>query len=290
MLKVGDFSKLAHVTVKALRHYDEIGLLKPVWIDRFSGYRYYALSQLPRLNRILALKDLGFSLAEIRDLLEEELPASRLREIFIQKQADLEQRVVKDQARLQWVAKRLEEIDRKGYLPLHEMALKPILMTNPLRKENDMEPKMIEMPAFDVVGVRYYGKNEHQEISGLWGEFNKRAGEIKHVKPKSAAYGICLMVPDAPSGEFEYVASFAVDPAEDVPEGMVTRHIPVHKYAVFTHNGSLDKLRDTYNYIYQVWAPQSGYELTGDIDFEYYDEDFKDFAPDSKFYIYVPVK
>lgn len=290
MLKVGDFSKLASVTVKALRHYDEIGLLKPVWIDRFSGYRYYAMSQLPRLNRILALKDLGFSLAQIKDLLDEELPTGRLREIFHQKQAELTQRLAKDQKRLQWVAERLEEIERQGYLPLNEMALKPILIPSPLRKDHDMEPKIIEMPAFDIVGMRYYGKNQNQEISELWEQFNKRASEIKQVKPGSAAYGICLMVPDAPAGEFEYVASFSVDSTKDIPEGMVARHVPAHRYAVFTHTGPLDKLRDTYNYIYQVWAQQSGYELTGDIDFEYYDEDFKDFAPDSKFYIYVPVK
>ncbi len=53
MLKIGDFSKLAHVSIKTLHHYDELGLLKPVHIDRFSGYRYYGLEQLATLNRIL---------------------------------------------------------------------------------------------------------------------------------------------------------------------------------------------------------------------------------------------
>ncbi|MEJ2047981.1 MAG: MerR family DNA-binding transcriptional regulator, partial [Dehalococcoidia bacterium] len=47
MLKIGDFSRLSRVTVKALRYYDEIGLLKPVEVDRFTGYRYYSLDQLP---------------------------------------------------------------------------------------------------------------------------------------------------------------------------------------------------------------------------------------------------
>ncbi len=61
MFKIGDFSKLAQVSDKTLRYYAQLGLLKPVWVDRFSGYRYYTLEQLPRLNRILALKDLGFS-------------------------------------------------------------------------------------------------------------------------------------------------------------------------------------------------------------------------------------
>ncbi len=58
MFKIGDFSRLSQVTVKALRYYDELGLLKPTHVDRFTGYRYYSATQLPRLNRILALKDL----------------------------------------------------------------------------------------------------------------------------------------------------------------------------------------------------------------------------------------
>ena len=58
MIKIGDFSKLSLVSVKTLRYYDEVGLLAPVETDRSSGYRYYSLDQLPRLHRILALKDL----------------------------------------------------------------------------------------------------------------------------------------------------------------------------------------------------------------------------------------
>ena len=62
MLKIGDFARTARVTVKTLRFYAREGLLCPVYVDRFSGYRYYDIDQLPRLNRILALKDLGFTL------------------------------------------------------------------------------------------------------------------------------------------------------------------------------------------------------------------------------------
>ena len=79
MLKIGDFSKLAQVSVKTLRYYGQLGLLKPAWTDRFTSYRYYALDQLPRLNRILALKDLGFSLEQIRRLLRDDLSAAELR-------------------------------------------------------------------------------------------------------------------------------------------------------------------------------------------------------------------
>ena len=80
MIRIGDFSKLSRVSIKALRLYDEMGLLKPVDVDRFTGYRYYEFDQLPRLYRILALKDLGFSLEEIGRLLEGNCLSSRCAE------------------------------------------------------------------------------------------------------------------------------------------------------------------------------------------------------------------
>lgn len=71
MLKIGAFSKLSRVSVRMLRHYDEMGLLKPAQIDRFTDYRYYREDQLPIVCRITALKDMGFSLADIVKILEE---------------------------------------------------------------------------------------------------------------------------------------------------------------------------------------------------------------------------
>ncbi|MCI1930491.1 MAG: MerR family transcriptional regulator [Clostridia bacterium] len=69
MLKIGDFSKLSRVSIRMLRYYDEIGLLNPVMIDEFTGYRYYSEEQLPIVGRITALKDMGFGLASIHDIL-----------------------------------------------------------------------------------------------------------------------------------------------------------------------------------------------------------------------------
>ena len=65
MIKIGDFARLGQVSVVTLRHYDDIGLLKPVRVDSFTGYRYYSIEQLNHLNRILTLKDLGFSLDQV---------------------------------------------------------------------------------------------------------------------------------------------------------------------------------------------------------------------------------
>ena len=70
MLKIGEFSKLSRVSVRMLRYYDAIGLLKPAETDRFTDYRYYSEAQLPVVCRITALRDMGFPLAEVRALLE----------------------------------------------------------------------------------------------------------------------------------------------------------------------------------------------------------------------------
>jgi DNA-binding transcriptional MerR regulator len=110
MLSIGDFSQLGQVTVRTLRLYDELNLLKPARVDRFSGYRYYSIDQLPRLNRILMLKDLDFSLEQIARLLKNNLSADHLREMLSVKQQELERELQESEARLARVATRLRQI------------------------------------------------------------------------------------------------------------------------------------------------------------------------------------
>jgi len=125
MLKIGDFSKLARVTVKTLHHYESMGLLKPAWIDRFSGYRYYTLQQLPLLNRILALKDLGFSLEEIGSMIKQEVSVPELRGLLTKKHTELEQRVMAEQRRLEMVAIRLDQMECEPDLDRFPVVIKP---------------------------------------------------------------------------------------------------------------------------------------------------------------------
>ena len=90
MLKIGEFSKLSRVSVRMLRHYAEIGLLKPAAIDRFTDYRYYREDQLPIAGRIAALKDMGFSLADIVRILEVYDDCEKLEPFFSARQKELE--------------------------------------------------------------------------------------------------------------------------------------------------------------------------------------------------------
>lgn len=125
MLKIGEFAALARISVRMLRHYDELGLLKARYVDHESGYRYYALEQLSRLNRILALKDLGLALEDIKRLLDDDLNADEIRGMLKLKQAQLSQHIRDEQARLGRVESRLRYIEQEGMLPQTEVVLKP---------------------------------------------------------------------------------------------------------------------------------------------------------------------
>jgi len=115
MFKIGDFSRIGQVTIQALRHYDEIGLLKPNDIDTNTGYRYYSLESLPRLNRILALKSLGLSLEDIKSILESDVSFHELNaklemklQELRQQQQDTEAQIIRVRTRLNWIEKEHE--------------------------------------------------------------------------------------------------------------------------------------------------------------------------------------
>ena len=454
MIKIGDFSKLAHVSIKTLHHYDDLGLLKPVHVDRYSGYRYYEIGQLPRLNRILALKDLGLSLEQVTELLREDLSTAEIRGMLRLKQVELATHVEEEQARLLRVEQRLRQLENSDQVPCNEVAVKAVpaqtalvaqvvaaseeglwlareslhaliqktleaarlrpvtpwfalfddlpyretdleltlavgvdlrsgqrlgdWQNTPVRlqelpaipamasiihtgdyatlpqsyaglytwtqnsgyqpagsyrelyltesglgempvqlseagvielqcpiekasipislrsnqKGEPMQPKIVNRPAFKAVGLSYVGKNEHSEISQMWNRFNRVCQAIKSINDKEA-FGLCFSTVEGPSqpGEFEYVACFEVADGQSIPAGMVYRQVPAYKYAVFTHHGKLDKLGETYQFIYSTGLAQAGLKPHPDkFDMEVYDEDFKLGSDNSKFYIYVAVE
>ena len=111
MFRIGDFSKIAQVSGRLLRYYEEIGLLSPEFTDPYTGYRYYSAGQLPRLNRILVLKELGLSLEQIARLLDQNTSADEIRGMLTLRKAQIEQSVVEETARLRVVEARLQQID-----------------------------------------------------------------------------------------------------------------------------------------------------------------------------------
>lgn len=126
MFKIGDFSKFSRVSVKMLRHYDRLGLLKPARIDPATNYRHYSADQLPRLNRILALRDLGLTLEQIGSLLDDEPSADQLRGMLRLKHAELEQQVRNEQQRLARIEARLKQIESAGRAPAYDVVVRRV--------------------------------------------------------------------------------------------------------------------------------------------------------------------
>ena len=126
MFSIGEFSKLGRVTVDTLRHYDALGLLKPAKVDPFTGYRYYSARQLMSLNRILALKEVGFSLEEIARILQEKLTNEELRGMLKTQLVRAEQEIQAAQLRQERIVARLQYLNLEDDMPEYEVALKPV--------------------------------------------------------------------------------------------------------------------------------------------------------------------
>lgn len=116
-LKIGEFSTLGRVSVRMLRHYEKLGLLVPAETDTFTSYRYYTLDQLPRLNRIIALKELGFSLEQVGDILANNPGAEEMRALLSERRGMLAAEIEQSNRRLEQVDVRLAQIEREGVPP-----------------------------------------------------------------------------------------------------------------------------------------------------------------------------
>ena len=275
MLKIGEFAEVAQVTHKTLRHYAKLGLLKPIWTDRFTGYRYYSQEQLSRLNRILALKDLGFTLEQIGQILQQELTLGELRGMLRLKHAELAQHIREEQAQLSRIEDRLRRIEQA------DDALLSLVIQH--KEQLEMEPEIVTKPAFTAVGLMYYGKNQNNEIPEVWGKLNPRMGEIEH--KTGVAYGVCGELEE--DGRFHYLAGFEVTEATNLPDGMERWDVPEQKYAVFPC--SLETIGQTYQYVFDTWFSQSGYKKGDGPDFEFYSKNFFPGVND-EMAIYIPIK
>ena len=134
MFRIGEFSQIARVSGRLLRYYDSIGLLRPQRIDPETGYRYYSAAQLERLNRILALKDLGLSLDQVARMLDDKISTAEIRGMLALKKAELERSLAEEAARLRHIESRLTQIEQQGTLGDYDVVLKasaatPVLST-----------------------------------------------------------------------------------------------------------------------------------------------------------------
>jgi DNA-binding transcriptional MerR regulator len=237
-IRIGSFARIGQVTVQTLRHYDDVGLLNPVEVDALSGYRYYTLDQLPRLHRILALKDLGFSLEQVARLLEDELSPLELRGMLKLKQNELRQQVQEHLDRLERLEARLGMIEQENKLPTHEVIIKRV-------------------DALRVASVRRIIPSYWDE-GPLWVELAeqiRRAG-INTCEPSLSMYH---------AGEPEIDAEVCIAVPAEVTEagGVSIRTLPqVETMASTIHKGPFTGFANAYADLLK-WVDANGYRVNG---------------------------
>jgi DNA-binding transcriptional MerR regulator len=197
LIKIGDFARLCRVSVATLHHYDDMGLLKPITVDAFTGYRYYSVAQMPRLNRILALKDLGFSLEQIDQVLSGGLSLEQLRGMLKLKQAEVEQHVSEEQDRLRRITTRLRQIELEDAMPNYEVVLKtiaPMLIASRTVTipTNDQVPKYLN-PAF--CAAHDYAAEQGAKFTGPCFAIWHQAAAVHENEVAEAAYPIDRPLP-----------------------------------------------------------------------------------------------
>src|SRR5918996_5767471 len=241
MIRIGDFSKLSRVSVKTLRFYDEMGLLKPIEVDRFTGYRYYEFDQLATLYRILALKDLGFSLEEIGRLLDGDLTTEQMRGMLKLRKAEIRQRVQEETERLERVELWLRQIEQENFMPKYDVVIKKI---DPIKVSS-------------VQGVIPTPPDQRSLWDELLGHLNQQRTRMmgtpmviyhdKEFKERDWDIEVCLPVTD-----------------EIAPDGRVkVYNLPgFEKMACVVHTGPFATIGQAYDAIAK-WVDQNGYQIVG---------------------------
>ncbi|HEU5100538.1 MAG TPA: MerR family transcriptional regulator, partial [Roseiflexaceae bacterium] len=247
MFKIGEFSKLAQIPVATLRYYDQVGLLKPVEVDRFTGYRYYSAGQLPRLHRILALKGLGFSLEQIATVLDEGLTPEQMRGMLRLRHAQISQQLADMHGQLVEVEARLRQIERENQLSTHDVILKQV------------DPLL-------VASIRAILPS-HSAVGALFGEvyqaIGAHVGDALGPHPEDGGQTLVLCY-DTEFKETEVDGAAAFLLRRRVPERgrMRVHELPAATMAATVHRGSYNSIGEAHEAVL-TWIEANGYRIVG---------------------------
>lgn len=238
MLKIGYFSKIGKITVKALRLYDEIGLFRPKQIDQFTGYRYYDTDQLPTIQKIISLKEIGFSLIEISEIIRDK---TNFLKMLIKKEKEIKTNLLGEK-------EKLRKIDR--YI-------------DDLKKEKNMDYPVVikELPEVIVALRRLVIKNYNElfKVAPEMGEMMK-AQNLKCAVPE-----YCFNIYH--DGEYRE-ENIDVEICEAIEKaGVETEELKFKKLekvlaACIYHKGPYEKLGLTYGKLID-WLKENNYEADG---------------------------
>ncbi|MGF7145582.1 DNA-binding transcriptional MerR regulator [Anaerotaenia torta] len=242
MLRIGDFSKLSRISIRMLRHYDELGLLTPKTIDDFTGYRYYAEDQLPVAGRILSLRDMGFGLAAIGEILKNYDDPKALAEFLAVKQAELQAEA--------------EEAGRR--LLLLDTAIKR------LRKD---ETAMNYNVTLKILPERYVASvrktiSSYEQEGILWGILMQETAALK-LQDSEPCYAMAIFH-DAEYKETDVDVEVQKSVKGSYPntENVVFKTEPAVEIASATYKGSYEKVTEV-NEAVAKWVQDNGYAFAG---------------------------
>jgi DNA-binding transcriptional MerR regulator len=245
MFSIGDFASHGRVSVRMLRHYDAIGLLRPAHVDAATGYRSYQAAQLARLNRVVALKELGFTLTEVQSIVDDEVSPEELRGMLRLRQAELRSRIDADAGRLRQVEARLRIIETEGAMPSEDIQIKSlpaVRVAEVTGVAGDFEPASISpviQPLYDQLCVAL-----------------DRAGVLPS-GPALAWYE------DAPDGGVLVHAGMPVGTDAGAYEGFTVTDLPaIERAATIVHRGSMDDVMPTIQTLAR-WIEANGYKSAG---------------------------
>ena len=240
MIRIGQFSRISQVSIKTLRFYDEQGLLPPAQVDDFTGYRYYTFEQLPRLYRILALKEMGFSLQQIGHLLNDELTPDQLRGMLKARQAEILVKVQEELERLARVEARLNQIEQESTMNTIEVVIKKI---EPIKVASVREI----IPAYSQQGALW------QELDGYLA--------MQRVRPCGPCF---TMYYDEEYKERDVDAEVCEPIDVDLADfrNVKVRTLPAVEVASAIHRGPYTSLGNAIEAVIR-WTEANGYRIVG---------------------------
>ncbi len=246
MFAIGEFARHGRVSVRMLRHYDAIGLLEPVCVDPATGYRFYEAGQLSRLNRIVALKNLGFTLQQVASILDEQVTAPELRGMLKLRQAELRDQIAADTARLAQVEARLLAIESEASEPASVVVrrIAAVLVAELTGTAAGYEPHFIT----PVIQALYHELPRRLceagiAITGPGVAYYEDAGE----EAGAIAVHAALPIGERPGGQ----PGFGVVDLGEIPAA-----------ATLIHYGSMDNVLHSVQAL-ATWIDASGYQSLG---------------------------
>lgn len=243
MFRIGEFSKLTRVSVRMLRHYDQLDLLKPAHTDSSTSYRYYSADQLPRLNRILALRDLGFSLEQIGSLLDDDLPSAQLLGMLKLKRAEIQQGMQAEQMKLARLEARIGQMDGQAGQAKFDIVVR------------EVEPQLVATRrevASDDDRITYM----FEELERYVDRFHARAD-----RPPMTIYHDPEYRDEDIDAEVVVPLKMAILGSEEVRVIEMPR---IKQAACVVHTGSYAAIYRAYNALL-AWIEANGYRMTGPI-------------------------